>query len=119
MLKTKEAVNRCPNYHKIMNFQPEPGDFISKKIIHYYREYVSYNTSREAEEIKKIMQLDEALANYIQKEKFYWKIQVWFQERKIELEESNYFIEIISCIGTLYQEFKEQKNNQKIETKWL
>lgn len=119
MRKQTEAVfSRCPNYEKIINFKIEPGDLLSKRLIHYYQDYVLHTNSRQQEEIEKMKRIDQALEEYTKKKEFYRKTQTWFYEKKQEIEESNYFIDWIFSINNLYTNYLKEKENKK-NTIWL
>ena len=61
----KQIVAMCPNFYKIINFEPMEGDSISERLIRIYQEYLFQTKELNSEDIASIKQLDLIVGKYI------------------------------------------------------
>lgn len=108
MSENKQILKCCPNFYKIINFNPLVEDELSEKIIKIYQEYIFKVNINNSDEVEEITKLDEAVAKYIND--FAFRKEVQRQIVKVKVKNNctdilKFFIDAILNIFTTYQDF--------------
>lgn len=101
MSQNKLIINLCPNYYKIINFNPIIGDEITSKLIEMYRNFIFSVDTTIPENIKKVTELDGALNKYI--DDYIFRKEV--QKRYLSLTSITSFIDSILSLFNNYEEY--------------
>lgn len=112
-METKQVeliFKNCHHYDDIVNFDYNKEDFISKKIITYYQDYI-LDSNNKLENQNIIQLLDNAVNEYVKNPKFYRIVQSAFEDII-----SN---ELVYIIVNLYRQFEDDGLKDIENTKWL
>jgi hypothetical protein len=109
-VRLEKVFKATRNYDDIVNFNYGVHDFVSKKIINYYQDYVLDSDNR-VDNQNLLEFLDISVNEYIKNPKFYKYVQNAFQDII-----SN---EIVYIMINLYKQYEEDKIKDIENTKWL
>ena len=104
------AFENCHHYDDIVNFDYTNEDFVSEKIITYYKDYV-LTYSGKLDNQNSIELLDNAVYEYIRNPKFYKFVQSAFEDII-----SN---DLVYILINLYRRYEEEAMRDIEATKWL
>lgn len=107
MSDNKQILKHCPNFYKIINFNPLIEDTLTEKIIHMYKEYIFNIDLNNNDDIKCIKELDEAVAKYINDFSFRRQLQEEIVKVKVKTDCTDvlkFFVDQILKIFTNYQD---------------
>ena len=108
MSENKQILKYCPNFYKIINFNPLVEDQLSEKIIKIYQEYIFKINPNNEEDIKEVQELDAAVAKYINDYSFRREVQKEIVNVRVKntcKDVLKFFIEAIIKIFTNYQDY--------------
>ena len=108
MNSNKQILKYCPNFYKIINFNPIEGDKLTEKIIELYKSYIFRIDVNNIDEVNEIKELDSAIIKYINDYLFRKEVQDRIVKVKIKKDGTDiikYFIDFIINIFTNYDEY--------------
>lgn len=114
----KQIVAMCPNFYKIINFEPMEGDNITEKLIKIYQEYIFKNTCLDKETIETIKQLDLIVGKYIDDYLFRKEFQKEIVKVKVA-KNTNILKEIINSIIKIFNNYEEYTTRVIYISKWI
>lgn len=106
--ENKQILKYCPNFYKIINFNPLEEDVLSEKIIKIYQEYIFKINLANQNDIEEIKNLDAAVFKYINDFSFRKEVQRQIVNIKVKNTCSDilkFFIEAIINIFRNYEDF--------------
>lgn len=109
----------CPNYDNIVGFDYGADDLISKQIIDDYRDYVFSADSNCKEQLLIIRQLDTAVCEYINNNKFYRKVQDYYNNLEIVNDGPEYINYLVKSFIKLHNDYCDGLLKEIPNTKWL
>lgn len=108
MSENKQILKYCPNFYKIINFNPLQEDVLSGKIIKIYQEYIFKINLNDEKEVQEVKDLDAAIAKYINDYSFRKEVQRQIVNVKVKntcTDILKFFIEAILKIFATYQDY--------------
>lgn len=114
-----KILSHCPNYDKIVNYEYEYGDNISKKLINWYRELIFAVNSNDERQLKIIEALDKGLSLYVKDNNYKKRLK---QELKIEdmsLENKKSIKDLIKKIIVFTSLYEQRQVLEITSTRWI
>ncbi|MBE6147970.1 MAG: hypothetical protein E7167_00445 [Firmicutes bacterium] len=108
MSENKQILKFCPNFYKIINFNPIMGDELTERIIRMYQEYIFRINIHNEDEVNEIKELDAAVAKYIDDYSFRKEVQRQIMSIKVKNDCKDiikYFIDAIIRIFSTYEDY--------------
>lgn len=108
MSENKQILKYCPNFYKIINFNPIDGDDLSERIIHMYQDYIFTININDEAAVNEIKELDAAVSKYIDDYGFRKEVQRQISTIKVKKGTNDiikFFIETIIKIFTNYEDY--------------
>lgn len=119
MNKNKEIVNMCSNFFKIINFEYDDKDEITKKIISIYQKYIFSIDINNNEEVEKIKLLDKLINKYIDDYFFRKMLKKDIFEIKISSKNSNIMTSIVNGLIKIYNKYEEGITRNIYVSRWI
>ena len=117
MNNSKEVLNYCPNYYKIINFDFQDNDIISEKLISIYKYYVfSINVNNE-EDVEKVSKLDSVLSSYINDYLFRSTLQK--EIINVKVKRDNIVRNLVDVIIKIFSNYEEYTTRKIYISKWI
>lgn len=103
MKKNKVVLKHCPNFYKIINFEYYDDDFISRKLIQIYKDFIFNIDSNNPRDIQMVEQIDLVINKYI--EDYYFRKEMQNRMVNIKVKQSSNVIRdivegIINCFNS-------------------
>lgn len=117
--KSKVVFEACPNYDHIINYQMRDQDINTKRIIHYYEDYIFNINLTDEEELQKISKLDQIIYEYITNRRLLEYFEINFERKMQENDEKAYFDELVDTIIELYEQYKKDQITKINTPKWI
>lgn len=108
MNENKQILKFCPNFYKIINFNPISGDELTPRIIGMYQEYIFRANIHNEDEVNEIKELDAAVIKYINDYSFRKEVQEQILKSKVKNDCKDiikHFIDIIIRIFANYEDY--------------
>lgn len=115
-MNQKKVLALCPYFDKIISSDFLEDDYLTKKLIEYYQEYI-FNTEDKVDEI--IIKLDQAMYKYVNDYQFAKKLKDTLEADEIIKSDFNYVKELMTYIVTFLEEYQENDNEVINTTKWI
>lgn len=115
-MNQKEVLSLCPYFDEIINSDFLEDDFLTKKLIEYYQEYVFNN---EVENSNLITKLDQAIYKYLNDYQFAKDLKDTLEIDEITSSKFAYIKELMNYIITFYDKYQETDNGTIKNSKWL
>lgn len=118
-MNNKMVLNYCPNFHKIVNFDTDQDDNISKKLISIYQDYIFDIDLANVEETKLVKQIDNALAKYIDDYEFRKNLKLSILQVKIKKSCTNMLKAIVESIVSIFNNYEEYTTRNVYIARWI
>lgn len=108
MSENKIILKYCPNYYKIINFNPMLGDEMTERIIQMYREYIFGINVNDENAVNEIKELDAAVAKYIHDYSFRKEVQRQITSASVSKDCKDiikYIIDLIIKVFSTYEDY--------------
>ncbi len=118
MNRNKDILKYCPNYYTIINFDFNETDMISDRLIKVYKSYIFSIDEDNREDIERVQELDNVLANYIKDYLFRSTLQkeiVTVQVRK----DNNILKSLVDIIIRIFTNYEEYTTRKIYISKWI
>ena len=119
MNKNKEILKHCPNFYKIMNFDYFENDTISEKLISIYENFIFTVDPDDTSSLKKVNDLDKALAKYIDDYSFRKEMKNELTQIKIRKDEENMLEAIVLHIIKIFDRNQEGLTKTIYISRWI
>ena len=118
MDNSKEILNHCPNFYKIVNFDFFEDDNFTASLIKIYREYIFSVNPLDTEKIKKVEQIDLVLAKYI--DDYIFRKTMKYELSKIKIEDKTDLLQkLINSILGIFDKYEEGKTRNIYSARWI
>ena len=118
MDNSKEILNHCPNFYKIVNFDFYEDDNFTASLIKIYREYIFSVNLLDIEKIKKVEQIDLVLAKYI--DDYIFRKTMKYELSKIKIEDKTDLLQkLINSILGIFDKYEEGKTRNIYIARWI
>ena len=118
MDNSKQIINHCPNFYKIVNFDYFEDDNFTSCLIKIYREYIFSVNPLDDESIKKVKQIDMVLAKYIDDYIFRKTMKYELSQIKIT-DKSDLLQKLINSILGIFDKYEEGKTRNIYIARWI
>ena len=108
MNDNKQIIKYCPNFYRIISFNPISGDELTGKIIDMYRDYIFRININNEDEVNEIKELDSAVAKYISDYGFRKEVQQKIVNVKVKNDCKDvvkFFIDFLINLFTSYEDY--------------
>lgn len=118
-MNNKMVLNYCPNFYKIVNFDTDQDDNISKKLISIYQDYIFNIDLANVEETKLVKEIDNALAKYIDDYEFRKNLKLSILQVKIKKSCTNVLKAIVESIVSIFNNYEEYTTRNVYIARWI
>lgn len=118
MNASRQIIDHCPNFYKIVNFDYFEDDNFTACLIKIYREYIFSVNLLDTESIKKVEQLDIVLAKYIDDYIFRKTMKYELSRVKI-VDKENLLQKLINSIIGIFDKYEEGKTRNIYIARWI
>ncbi len=118
MNRNRDILKYCPNYYTIINFDFSETDMVSDRLIKVYKSYIFSIDEDNVEDLKRVQELDNVLANYIKDYLFRSTLQkeiVTVQVRK----DNNILKSLVDIIIRIFTNYEEYTTRKIYISKWI
>lgn len=119
MNMNKQIIELCPNFYKIIRFNPYEDDIVSKKLIKLYQQYIFRIDMNNLEDIESVKQLDLVIGRYIDDYLFRKEIQREIMHIKVRKDAKDILREIINSIIKIFDRYEEDTTRKIYISKWI
>ena len=119
MNNNKQIIKYCPNFYRIINFNPILGDELTDKIIQMYQEYIFKVDINDEEAINEIKELDAAIAKYINDYSFRKEVQKRIVTVKIKQDCKDVIKYLMDFIIKLFTDYSDYTTRVIYISKWI
>lgn len=106
------------HYKDIINCEFLDCDDFSRKLVHYYKTYVSLFKVNSEECLKKAKDLDKAMFNYIEDYHFSKELRSKINIEVIVKDDDSYLEEFIDFFVSFFKEYNPNKRVKPV-TRWI
>ena len=119
MNTNKQIIDLCPNYYKIIAFEPYEDDKISSKLIKLYRDYIFNIDINNSEDVQSVKELDAVLNKYIEDYLFRKELQKQVLNIKVRRGETNVVKEVIKSLIRIFYNYEEYTTRVIYISRWI
>ena len=119
MNNNKQILEYCPNYYKIINFEPYEDDNISSRLIKLYRDYIFKIDLNSKDDIESIKELDRVLNTYIEDYLFRREMQKQILTIRVRRDAANVLKEVIKSIIKIFYNYEEYTTRVIYISRWI
>ena len=118
MDNSKQILNHCPNFYKIVNFDFFEDDNFTASLIKIYREYIFSVNPLDSVSIKKVEQIDMVLAKYIDDYIFRKTMKYELSQIRI-VDKTDLLQKLINSILGIFDKYEEGKTRNIYIARWI
>ncbi len=118
MDKSKQIIENCPNFYKIVNFDYFEDDNFTASLIKIYRTFIFSVDPLNEEDLKKVINLDIVLAKYIDDYVFRKTMKFELTHVKIDNRE-DLLNKLVNSILGIFEQFEEGRTRNIYIARWL
>jgi len=118
-MNNKLVLKYCPNFHKIVNFDIDEDDAMSRKLVSIYQDYIFKIDLANVEETKLVMELDKVLSRYIDDYEFRKNLKVSMLQVKIKKSCTNILKAIVESIVAIFDNYEEYTTRNVYISRWI
>jgi len=118
-MKNKLVLNYCPNFHKIVNFDIDKDDTLSRKLVALYQDYIFKIDLANVEETKLVQEIDKVLSKYIDDYEFRKNLKISILDVKIKKTCSNVLKAIVESIVQIFNNYEEYTTRNVYFSRWI
>ena len=114
----KEFLKYCPNYYHIINFNFQEDDIISMKLVSIYKSCIFQTDFNNEEELKRLINLDKVLSNYI--EDYLFRSNLKREILTVRVKKDNKIIKnMVDIIIKIFSDYEEYTTRKIYISKWI
>lgn len=118
-MNNKLVLNYCPNFYKIVNFDFDEDDNMSRRLIQIYQDYIFKIDLSNVEETKLVMELDKVISRYIDDYEFRKNLKVSMLQVKIKKSCTNILKAIVESIVAIFNNYEEYTTRNVYISRWI
>lgn len=119
MSDNKLVLKYCPNFYKIINFNPIDGDELSLRIIHMYQEYIFSVNVYDEISVNEIKELDAAISRYIDDYGFRKEVQRQITTIKVKKDTKDIVKLFIDTIIKIFSNYEDYTTRVIYVSRWI
>ena len=118
MDKSKQIIENCPNFYKIVNFDYFEDDNFTASLIKIYRTFIFSVDPLNEVDLKKVVELDNVLAKYI--DDYVFRKTMKFELTQIKItDRENLLNNLVNSILGIFEKFEEGRTRNIYIARWL
>ena len=115
---SKQILDHCPNFYKIVNFDYFEDDNFTASLIKIYREFIFSVNPLDSENVKKVEQIDMVLAKYI--DDYIFRKTMKYELSQVRITDKNDLIQkLINSILGIFDKYEEGKTRNIYIARWI
>ena len=118
-LENKIIIKYCKDYYRIINEEFNELDFMSSKVIQIYQGYIFSINSRSKAELRKAIDLNNAVARYFDDRDFKTLLNNFLESLKVSKKEENVMAFIASEIVKEHKKYMEGFTRNLYIPRWV
>lgn len=118
-MNNKLVLNYCPNFHKIVNFDIDKDDSISRKLVSIYQDYIFKIDLANVEDTKLVMEIDNVLSKYIDDYEFRKNLKTSMLSVKIKKGCTDILKAIVESIIQIFNNYEEYTTKHMYIARWI
>jgi len=118
-MKNKLVLKYCPNFYKIVNFDIDEDDNISRKLVSIYQDYIFDIDLSNVEEVRLVSEIDNALSRYIDDYEFRKNLKLSMLKVKIKKSCTNVLKAIVESIVSIFNNYEEYTTRNVYIARWI
>lgn len=119
VVDSKEVLNYCPNFNRIVNFEYAQDDMISSKLIQVYRDYIFSANIQNSDEVNTVREFDHVLGKYIDDYAFRRELRCEIVHVKIKKTCTNILRAIVESIIHIFDNYLENSTRKIRIARWI
>ncbi len=118
MDNSKQIIEHCPNFYKIVNFDYFEDDNFTAFLIKVYRNYIFSVDILDEVEIKKVEKIDNVLSKYI--DDYIFRKTMKYELAQIKFEHQQNLLQcIINSILGIFDKYEEGRTRNIYIARWI
>ena len=118
MDKSKQIIENCPNFYKIVNFDYFEDDNFTASLIKIYRTFIFSVDPLNEEDLKKVINLDIVLSRYI--DDYVFRKTMKYELTHIKLTSKEDLLnKLVNSILGIFEQFEEGRTRNIYIARWL
>jgi len=114
-----KILKHCPNYDYIVNYEYDYGDYISSKLIDWYRELIFAVNSNDEKQLKIVEALDKGLYLYVKDNKYKSELKKHLKVEDINLESKKLIKDLIKKIIIFTSKYEQRQIMEVTSSIWI
>lgn len=119
MNQNKQIIALCPNFYRIIEFNPYEDDTLSKKLIKLYQQYIFSIDINNQEDVDSIQQLDHVISKYIDDYLFRKEMKKEIYKIRIKKDTKDVLKDFIKSIIKIFNNYEEYTTRVIYISKWI
>ena len=115
---SKQIVENCPNFYKIVNFDYFEDDYLTASLIKIYRSYIFSVNPLDKIALNKVKEIDEILSKYIDDYVFRKTMKYELSQIRFHSKE-NLLQNIINSIIGIFEKYEEGRTRNIYIARWI
>ena len=115
----KTILENCPNFDKIVHYEYSYGDYLSKKLIDWYRELIFSANGKDENQLMLIKALDRSLYLYVRDNKYKRGIRKVITVDELVLDNKESIRNFIKKLIEFTSNYEKKEVREVSVSKWL
>ena len=115
----KTILENCPNFDKIVHYEYSYGDYLSKKLIDWYRELIFSANGKDENQLMLIKALDRSLYLYVRDNKYKRGIRKVITVDELVLDNKESIRNVIKKLIEFTSNYEKKEVREVSVSKWL
>lgn len=112
-------IKYCPNYYKITEFEFFEDDYISYRLVTFYKDYVCNIEKFDVEDLKRATAIDKVISKYIDDYTFRNEMKRELVHIKVKSTVSNILKVIIDNIIKIFEKYEIDSTRKIYISRWI
>ncbi len=118
MENNKLIIKNCPNFYKIIDFEFYEEDYISKRLVKIYKDFIFEINIENKNDLKMIKQMDFVVNKYI--EDYYFRKEMQRHMANIKVKRTNNILkDIASAIINCFESYETGYTRNIYFARWI
>ncbi len=115
----KQILENCPNYERIIHYEYPYGDYLSKKLIDWYRELIFSANGNDDNQLLLIRALDRSLFLYVKDNKYKRGLRKVITADDLVLDNKELIKDVIKKLIEFTSSYEKEEVREVSVSKWL
>ena len=118
-MSSNNILKYCPNYYKITEFEFFEDDYISNRLITFYKDYVCKIETFNSEDLQRAIKIVQVISKYIDDYTFRKEMKQKLVQIKIKSTVSNILKVIIDNIIKIFENYEIDSTRKIYISRWI